>query len=131
MILKECPCNSSMPYTSCCMPFHKGKEKPETAEQLMRSRYTAYYLALVDYLVTTTHPNKLQPNYKHQLEITKNDTDWKSLEILSTSMGTKTDKIGKVRFIARYIMNGKQGEMEEHSRFRKYKGNWVYFDDRG
>ncbi|MFT4533023.1 MAG: SEC-C motif-containing protein [Saprospiraceae bacterium] len=122
---------SSDPYVSCCMVYHKEIAKPETAEKLMRSRYTAYHMSLVDYLVKTTHPDKLRPNYRHQLESTKNDMDWTGLEILSSSMGTKSDKIGKVRFLAHYIMNDKPGEMEEHSRFRRYKGDWVYYDEKG
>lgn len=131
MIIEKCPCTSSKSYSSCCESFHKGTAKPETAEQLMRSRYTAYHLVLVDYLVKTTHPDKLHPNYRQQLESTKNDTDWLGMEVLSTSMGTQSDKIGKVHFIARYAINGKETEMQEHSRFRRYQGNWVYFDDEG
>ena len=126
-----CPCMSGLSYTSCCAKYHTGSSKPETAEQLMRSRYTAYHKSLVNYLVSTTHPDKLKPNYRHQLESTKDDMDWTGLEILSTSMGTKSDKIGKVHFIARYIMNDNAGEMEEHSRFRRYKGDWVYYDEKG
>jgi SEC-C motif-containing protein len=127
----RCPCMSGLSYTSCCAKYHTGFSKPETAEQLMRSRYTAYHLALVDYLVNTTHPEKLRPHYRQQLESTKDDMDWIGLEVISSSMGTKTDKIGKVRFIAKYIINKEEGSMEEHSRFRRYKGDWVYYDEKG
>ena len=126
-----CPCVSGLSYTSCCAKYHTGLSKPQTAEELMRSRYTAYHKAIINYLVETTHPDKLRPNYKHQLESTKDDMDWTDLEIISTSMGTKSDKIGKVRFIAKYVMNTKEGSMEEHSRFRRYKGDWVYYDEKG
>lgn len=129
--MEECPCKSKQSYETCCKPFHKGDSKPETCEQLMRSRYTAYYKSLVEYLVKTTHPSKLKPNYKDQLERTKNDTNWVGLEVLKTTLGTDTDKIGKVHFIAHYIQNGQQAHMEEYSRFRRYKGNWVYYDDKG
>jgi len=122
---------SNLKYLSCCKPFHDGKEKPETAEQLMRSRYTAYHLALVNYLIRTTHPDKIRPNYQSQLEKSKNDTSWTGLEILSISMGQKSDKIGKVRFVAHYEMAGQTSSMEEHSRFKRYKGDWVYFDEKG
>ena len=56
-----CPCKSRLPYAGCCQPFHHGKAKPETAEQLMRSRYSAYFFRLVDYLVETTHPDTREP----------------------------------------------------------------------
>lgn len=126
-----CPCMSKAPYQECCEPFHQGTKKAQTAEQLMRSRYTAYHLALVEYLIKTTHPDKLGPNYRSQLEKSKHDTSWKGLKIISTSMGGNLDKIGKVRFIANYEMNGKEDSMEEHSRFKRYKGDWVYFDEKG
>ncbi|MFT6336571.1 MAG: SEC-C motif-containing protein [Halioglobus sp.] len=126
-----CPCMSGSSYISCCAKYHTGLSKSETAEQLMRSRYTAYHMSLIDYLVNTTHPNKLRPNYRHQLESTKDDMDWTGLKIISSSMGTKTDKIGKVRFIAQYVMKAEKSSMEEHSRFRRYKGDWVYYDEKG
>lgn len=126
-----CPCMSDLSYTQCCHPYHEKLSKPDTAEQLMRSRYTAYYLGLVDYLVLSTHPDKLSPNYRNQLESTKDDTDWTGLEVLATSMGMKADKIGKVHFKALYTANDKEYQMEEHSRFRRYQGGWVYYDDKG
>lgn len=42
--LTACPCQSGKPYTECCQPFHLKTAFPETAEQLMRSRYAAYTL---------------------------------------------------------------------------------------
>ena len=39
-----CPCQSSKSYKDCCGRFHTHAQFPETAEQLMRSRYAAYVL---------------------------------------------------------------------------------------
>ena len=126
-----CPCMNALSYKQCCKPFHVNASKPNTAEQLMRSRYSAYYLGLIDYLVMTTHPDTLRSDYRNQLQNTKNDTQWIGLEIIQSSMGRANDKIGKVRFKAQYIENGQEKHMEEHSRFRRYQGNWVYYDDKG
>jgi len=127
----SCPCQSNNSYNECCQPYHLGVSKPDTAEQLMRSRYTAYYYRLVDYLVITTHPDKLKRSYRAELTRSIGDTEWTGLTILSTSVGTKKDKIGKVEFVASYEMNGKSDSMQEHSRFRRYKGDWVYYDGKG
>ena len=35
-----CFCRSGKEYKHCCAPFHLHTAVPETAEQLMRSRYT-------------------------------------------------------------------------------------------
>lgn len=75
-----CPCKSRNSYAECCMPYHYGRAQPETAEQLMRSRYSAYFFKLTDYLVATTHPDKRAPDLKERLgdvpQIVK--TRWRS-----------------------------------------------------
>ena len=37
-----CPCGSGELYEKCCGVYHSGAAVPETPEQLMRSRYSAY-----------------------------------------------------------------------------------------
>jgi uncharacterized protein YchJ len=51
-----CPCGSGATYGLCCQPAHAGRAAPSTPEKLLRSRFSAYRLGLVDYLVATTHP---------------------------------------------------------------------------
>src|SRR4030065_912312 len=50
-----CPCKSGQAYAVCCGAFIDHDALPATAEQLMRSRYTAYVLAREDYLLHTWH----------------------------------------------------------------------------
>ncbi len=123
-----CPCKSRLSYAECCMPFHHGKAKPETAEQLMRSRYSAYFFRKVDYLVETTHPKTKQAGLGEELEKTIDQINWKFLTILSTSKGGKEDKTGKVEFVAEYYVEGEPYELQECSRFRRHKGAWKYLD---
>ncbi|MBD5779746.1 SEC-C domain-containing protein [Pelagicoccus sp. NFK12] len=123
-----CPCGSGHPYGSCCRPFHHGQAKPETAEQLMRSRYSAYYYRRVAYLVETTHPDTRDPQLQNELQDGINDVNWSSLTILNTSRGGKEDKTGKVEFIAEYFANGRPYELHELSRFKRHKGAWKYLD---
>jgi SEC-C motif-containing protein len=123
-----CPCKSRLSYATCCMPFHHGNAKPETAEQLMRSRFSAYFFRLVDYLVETTHPSTRTPGLKRDLEKTIHQVNWRFLKILNTSKGGKADKTGKVEFIADYFVDGEPHELHEHSRFKRFKGAWKYLD---
>ena len=51
--MTTCPCGSKKNYADCCQPFIELKKIPETPEQLMRSRYTAYTQANMDYIVRT------------------------------------------------------------------------------
>ena len=64
------------------MPYHYGQAAPETAEQLMRSRYSAYFFRRIDYLVDTTHPDTREPDLKNQLENTIHEANWSFLTIV-------------------------------------------------
>jgi len=56
--MKECPCGSVFPYTDCCGLLIRGSTAADTAEDLMRSRYTAHVVEEWDYLVQTRHPDE-------------------------------------------------------------------------
>jgi SEC-C motif-containing protein len=126
-----CPCKSLVNYGVCCMPYHHGKAKPETAEQLMRSRYSAYFFRNTDYLVATTHPETREPGLKAELEKTIHQINWHFLTILGTSKGGKADKVGKVEFEAEYFWGDEPQTLHERSRFKRHKGVWKYLDARG
>ncbi|EDK14660.1 hypothetical protein CGSHiR3021_09145 [Haemophilus influenzae 22.4-21] len=58
--LENCPCQSGHHYADCCGKFHLRQAFPETAEQLMRSRYTAYVLKIFPILLQQLYQaNKL------------------------------------------------------------------------
>ena len=122
----SCPCKSSARYADCCMPFHYGRAKPETAEQLMRSRYSAYFFRLIDYLVDTTHPDTREPGLKEELDRTVHEVNWCNLTIVSSSKGGKHDKVGKVEFVAKYFLEAQPSTLRENSRFKRFKGAWKY-----
>lgn len=126
-----CPCKSKLPYRECCGQYHGNLKKPETAEQLMRARYSAYFFRKYDFLVESTHPETRTDDIRKSIEKTNQGIGWSFLKILSTSKGSKDDKTGKVEFIAEYYADGKFYEMQEHSRFRRYQSVWKYLDDRG
>lgn len=129
--LSLCPCKSRETYAACCQLFHLGTAKPATAEQLMRSRYSAYFFRLADYLVTTQHPDTRPADLKRRLEESIHETNWRFLTILGSSKGGPEDKTGKVEFIAEYFQGGQAYELHERSRFKRYKGAWKYLDGKG
>ena len=122
----SCPCKSRARYAGCCMPFHYGRAKPETAEQLMRSRYSAYFFRLIDYLVDTTHPDTREPGLMEELDRTVHEVNWCILTIVSSSKGGTDDKVGKVEFVAEYFLESQRRELRENSRFKRFKGGWKY-----
>ncbi len=126
--MSECPCGSGRPYESCCQPFHQGEQSPETAEQLMRSRYSAYVKGEIDYIHNTLHPDHRDD---HDLEAARKwslDSQWLGLEIVATEQGGAEDQTGVVEFKANYRDRGGLRQAHEVSQFEKVAGNWVYVD---
>ena len=126
-----CPCKSKRTYAECCGPFHRRAQAPASAEELMRSRYSAYFFRRIDYLVQTTHPDTRHPGLQKEFEDMIDHPMWKFLTILRSSKGQEGDKTGKVEFVAQYYLDGKLQEFQEYSRFKRFKGRWMYLDDKG
>ena len=65
---QPCPCESGKRYAECCGRWHAGPQflQAPDAEALMRSRYSAFVLDRLDYLLATWHPDTrptaLEPN---------------------------------------------------------------------
>jgi len=123
----DCPCGSGAPYTVCCGRYLEDGAQPEKAEQLMRSRYTAYVLTREEYLWTTWHASTRPAQIGLEAG---NPVQWLSLTIQRTEAGTIGDSEGVVEFVARYKVNGKAGRLQETSRFLKENGQWFYVDGR-
>ena len=123
-----CPCCSSKNYGDCCNLFLGSSTSAPTAEQLMRSRYTAFALEKALYLVETHHPQAREPDELKALKKSFKGMVWMGLEIVATQAGAETDSEGEVEFIAHFKSFGKVGRLHERSRFRQENGQWFYVD---
>lgn len=85
----------------------------------MRSRYSAYVLGLIDYLLGTWHPSTAPG----ELELAP--VKWLGLEVRQAH---STGDAGIVEFVARYRENGRGVRLHEISRFVREKGRWLYID---
>ena len=124
--MKDCPCGSNFPYTDCCGPLIRGVGFADTAEDLMRSRYTAFAENNWEYLVLTSHPEEKKEMAKLESALLDQEALWKKLEILGTTKGSSQDIEGQVDFIAHYEKDGVSQTLRESSRFYKINGRWVY-----
>jgi SEC-C motif-containing protein len=120
----QCLCGSQVKYNSCCQPYHDDTNRPDTAEQLMRSRFTAYAMRNTDYLLKTWDTSK-RPD---EIDFSKEGVVWTKLEIVSTKKGKATDSKGLVEFKAYYESDNEEYVMKEMSRFKKQVGQWLYLD---
>lgn len=121
-----CPCQSNKSYGDCCGRFHTYTQFPETAEQLMRSRYVAYVLKNVPYIVDTTVPSQQALLNVQAIQAWAENTQWLGLQILKTETLSKFQSA--VEFNA--VFQGEEGEQTHHERsiFVKIDGRWYFVD---
>ncbi|HJW08866.1 MAG TPA: YchJ family metal-binding protein [Holophagaceae bacterium] len=125
---RPCPCLSNATFEKCCGPYIEGKKFPETAELLMRSRFSAYALAKADYLIATTASEKRGELDKDELEGYCRSVRCVSLKVKSTEKGKAGDDTGVVTFHASLQVNGKRHLHIEKSQFIREDGRWMYLD---
>jgi SEC-C motif-containing protein len=123
-----CPCGSRKSLDKCCLPIIKGEKDAETAEQLMRSRYTAFTLAEIDYLIKSHHPKTRNIKQKKELKKWAQSVSWVGLTILGKEKGYINDVNGTVEFRAVFLENGKPESIHEKSAFIRENNKWFYVD---
>ena len=147
-----CPCqinpssddiSAPLLYQDCCQPYHDGLlnneadkidgAKPDSAERLMRTRYSAFVLIKPEYIVKTTLPAQQNLLDIQAIESWAKETVWAGLEII-----THTPKLGKrhaqVEFKAYFKTSNELQAHHELSAFVKVtdKANndarWYFLD---
>ena len=128
-VVQPCPCGrlnaakKPLPLADCCARYlddFAAKPAPD-AESLMRSRYSAFALGRVPYLLATWHASQ------RPAELT--------LEPGSQGLGLEVrrhtrqdDSHAQVEFVARYRVGGRAVRLHELSRFVREDGRWYYVD---
>jgi len=116
-----CPCCSQKSYAACCQPYHLKDTYAQTAEALMRSRYSAFAIPNGEYLLQTTLPAKRKYHTKEELQDWGTINTWLKLEIIDVP------SVNQVEFKAFYIdENGVSQIHHERSVFQKMNDQWFY-----
>ena len=129
-IAKEdsCPCNSGRKYGECCGPVLEGAAKAETAEALMRARYSAYVTEHVAFLKESA-VEAVQREFDEAASTAWcRAAKWHGLEIIRTEEGGPNDARGVVEFRATYTANGEFCNHHEVSTFVKEPDGWKFED---
>jgi SEC-C motif-containing protein len=119
-----CPCGTTQRYSDCCGRYHDGPlhlQAPD-AEQLMRSRYSAFVLGLSGYLLDSWHPAQRPA----ALEADPPGLSWLGLQVKQHVQQDATH--ATVEFVARSKLGGRAHRHHELSRFEKRDGRWYYVD---
>ena len=126
--MSQCYCGSGLEFSACCEPVLEGVSPAETAEQLMRARYSAFASQQADFLHTSLHP---EHRHDHDVAATRRwaeNSQWLGLEIIAVEAGEADDSEGSVEFVATYKEKGLVHPYHELSNFRKVDGIWYYVD---
>ena len=123
-----CPCGSNLSYAECCEPIINEQSFAKTAEQLMRSRYTAFAKNELEHLVNTTILAKRESHDAESTEEWAKNSQWKGFEIIKTEAGGEEDTKGSVEFIVTFSQNNADFKHHELATFEKEDNKWYFVD---
>ena len=126
--MNNCHCGLNRPYSECCEPYITGKSNPSTAEALMRSRYSAYAVHAIDYIIDTClHKGKDDIDFNSTRRWSES-SKWLGLKIISCEKGAETDTEGTVEFEAVYERSGLKDVHHEKAKFKRdnAQSKWLY-----
>ena len=123
---QDCPCGRPLPFQECCHRFIVGIEFPKTAEDLMRSRYSAYATGAIPYIHQTTHPrDRDKVSLADISQWIDAVNSWDKLVVLNTHKGQATDTQGTVEFVAHFHQKHHPQMLHEISHFTKWDARWM------
>ena len=111
----KCPCNPNSQFSMCCEPIILG-DNAATAEQLMRSRFSAFATYNDDYINKTFSSVN---NLEHSDNKSNREQQWLGLTICSSTHD-------KVEFKAYYVFETNLYVLHEVSDFVIEHGKWRY-----
>ena len=118
----NCPCGKGL-YETCCGRFHEDLALASNAEELMRSRYSAFVLKNESYLLSTWHPS----TRPQEPLFNEDPTQWMGLTV--KHFNEASDQLSAtVEFVAIYKINGKAHRLHEISDFVYEDKLWLYVD---
>ena len=119
-----CPCGSGRTLQACCGRYHAGERAGQApdAEALMRSRYSAFVLDRLDYLLVSWHPDTRPAS----IEPNEPGLRWLGLEVKRHQCQDADH--ATVEFVARSKLGGRAHRLHEVSRFERIDGRWYYRD---
>lgn len=124
--MKLCPCGSVQNYEQCCGLYLDAHQAPETPEQLMRSRYTAFSLSNIHYIGQTMKGKALEGFDEQQVKQSITHCIWIGLEVVQAYQESP-DK-GFVEFKARFLERNQVKTIHELSEFHRMNNRWFYVD---
>ncbi|MCB0877619.1 MAG: YchJ family protein [Thermoleophilia bacterium] len=124
--MEPCPCGSGRDFAECCQPVITREREAATAEELMRSRYSAFVTADIDWIMDSHHPDTVDEVKRDDVESWATGSEWLGLRVRDTVDGGPGDDEGIVDFRARYKVGTQQVDHVERARFVRVDGAWRF-----
>jgi SEC-C motif-containing protein len=126
--MSACPCGLKPEYEKCCKPFIVGKSKPQTAEDLLRSRYSAFVKKDINYIKSTHHKSTISDFDEKEITEWAENSEWMGLEVKRKEQGGESELSGNIEFVAKYKYKGETHVHHEISEFKKEDNDWYFVD---
>lgn len=115
-----CPCGGPC----CCAEIISGAGKADTAEHLLRARYTAFVLGKMEFVSATTHPKSRTEELDQANRQWSEESTWHGLQVLKSK--PEGENVSLVTFEAYFTRHGNQQTHRERSRFERVDGEWFF-----
>jgi len=129
--MNECPCSSGKMYPDCCEPLLTGSRKAETAEELLRARYSAHVKLEMDFVKDTTHPDQISRYEPATAKSWAEKSEWDRLEVVDIKDGGPDDETANIEFVAHFRQKDKLKTHHEMAHFKRHEGEWFFYDGQG
>src|SRR5690348_7506084 len=121
---ETCPCGSGAPFAACCEPIIKGTRESETAEELMRARYSAFVTHAIDFIVASTHSRARKEIDLDFIREWSETSTWRGLEIFEVKQVNENKAF--VSFEAQFTQADGDHRHREKSLFERENGHWRF-----
>jgi SEC-C motif-containing protein len=119
-----CPCGSGASFAACCEPIIKGARESQTAEELLRARYSAFATHAIDFIVDSTHTRTRKDIDLSFIREWSETSTWRGLEIIETKH--INDNKTFISFEAQFTQGGEDHRHRERSLFEREDGQWRF-----
>lgn len=123
----SCPCGSGSRLDECC-GRHLAGTPALTAERLMRSRYSAYVLGDIDYLLQTTLPAQQAGLDRAAMQAWSLQSTWLGLTVEKTELPAERPAHAFVTFSAHWRDGSGEHVHRERSAFVRCDDRWYFID---
>lgn len=119
---QHCPCGLKNTYEACCKLIHEDFKRADSAEKVMRARYTAFVVQDIDFLIQTYHPSTRGFQDRASIAQWARENKWLGLEVIAATKDT-------VEFKASYLDPHLKLEIHhEKSDFKEFEGSWFFVE---